>query len=392
MAIKKAILRKKIADTIFDLMVKTTTAMVFVSTDDNAQSLKDYLDTLNSTVETLSETITKLEGVDTVSGSIKNLIKEAVDKLNNEGEEGTLAHRIKAVEGLITGINDTTSGLLAQAKTYTDTQIGSLENHASVNAFINAVKSELEGKISGAFHFKGTVDYVQNLEEKKTNASEGDVWHVKWRGTSGETPLNAEYAYTSDGKFEELGSDLDLSAYSTTTEMNTAIQTAINNEKNDTLDGSLAKRIKEVEDDVSEINDESSGIKATLTKYTDDKIAHEKDETQEDSLAKKIKDVKDTADTNKTAIDTINNETTGIKAEAKKYADGLIDNERDDTKDDTLAKRIKGLETTVSTTGRIIASHDTPEDLGPTDLWIYLIEDDEESPSAPPTEQEEEEK
>ena len=49
--------------------------------------------------------------------------------------------------------------------------------------------------------------------------AEGDVYIVKYSGTSGSTSLNAEYAY--NGKtWIELGTIIDLSSYSTKEELN----------------------------------------------------------------------------------------------------------------------------------------------------------------------------
>ena len=87
------------------------------------------------------------------------------------------------------------------ANDYTDTQI-----------------SAVEAKLAGALHYKGVVATVSALP---ATAENGDVYHV--------TEASAEYAYFTDGNtgdWEELGSEIDLSDYSTTTQMNAAIATA----------------------------------------------------------------------------------------------------------------------------------------------------------------------
>lgn len=82
--------------------------------------------------------------------------------------------------------------------------------------------TDIQTKISTAFVFKGYVDYYNELIAKE-NPSAGDVWGVRYSGTTGTNPLNAEYIYTGDGTWEEFGSFIDLSGYVTTEAMNAAI-------------------------------------------------------------------------------------------------------------------------------------------------------------------------
>lgn len=72
-------------------------------------------------------------------------------------------------------------------------------------------KTEIDGKLSGVFHYKGMVDYYTELTAK-TDAQQGDVYIVRYTGTSGTTPLNAEYAWTGEA-WEEFGGIIDLSGY-----------------------------------------------------------------------------------------------------------------------------------------------------------------------------------
>ena len=68
-------------------------------------------------------------------------------------------------------------------------------------------KTEIDGKISGVFHYKGTKATVAQLPSSGNVT--GDVWHV--------TATNGEYAW--DGtEWQELGSNVDLSSYYTKTE------------------------------------------------------------------------------------------------------------------------------------------------------------------------------
>lgn len=73
----------------------------------------------------------------------------------------------------------------------------------------------LKSDLVSAVEWKGTVASVSVLP---TNAEKGDMYHV--------TEKSAEYVYDGS-KWEEVGSIVDLSSYSTTSQMNTAISTAV---------------------------------------------------------------------------------------------------------------------------------------------------------------------
>ena len=94
------------------------------------------------------------------------------------------------------------------------TQIATTE---FVTTAVNAVSTAL----ASAFKFKGSVDDEAALEAI-TGMANGDVYQVlkTAKGT------NAEFAYDGE-KWVELGTILDLSAYSTTEQVNTLISNAI---------------------------------------------------------------------------------------------------------------------------------------------------------------------
>lgn len=342
--VKNAILKKKIDSTIYDLMVKTTWAMVFAGSDDT--SLQSYLETLN--------------GADNVVGSYKNYIKTAV--LDETTGSGKLGERVKIAEAALALINDadaTKAGsmakLLADAKAYSDGKIGDLTtmdvSYTTVLAALTGVKTELEGKIAGGFHFKGTKDYVSQLP---ATGSEGDVWQVLYKGESGTVALNAEYAWNGT-TWVELGSFVDLSPYALSTDVAAAITTAketvlglaagttidstnnvpgqittaISNERNDSVEGTLAYRTKAVETRVTTL---------------------EGDDTTAGSVAKAIKD--------KVGVipSSVGSTTT---ANAKEYIDAKVAKVADDA---------------AAAYGRFYASASQPADLTENDLWAQIIE------------------
>lgn len=201
-------LKKKIDDVIYDLMIKTSANMVYLD-DDTALDVK--LAKMLQDISDAKSTLAELVGDGTagsITSQIETAVKAAVDAINDETDETSLAGKIKA-------INDATTGILAQAKKYTDD-----------------MKDTIVSELSGAFHFKGKVNYVDQLPAD--GVAEGDVYQVQYQGTS-ESPvlgdndqpvgLDAEYCWNGTD-WVELGSIVDLSAYSTTTQMNEAIETA----------------------------------------------------------------------------------------------------------------------------------------------------------------------
>lgn len=135
----------------------------------------------------------------------------------------TLDTKLTSLDGSISAINDPSTGILAQANAYTDTQMAT---------------------IASAFQFKGKVNYVDLLPA--SNNRDGDVYQVAYRGSStdaGTDPLNAEYAWSStDNAWIELGSIIDLSSYYTAAQVDSAISTAITTYDTNTVQPALATK------------------------------------------------------------------------------------------------------------------------------------------------------
>lgn len=224
MAMKDAILKKQIGGIIYELMVKTSTANVMI---DDSTTLETKLTQMLADIKDSKDKLAALLGDDaasSITGQIQEAIQEAVDALTNEEDSTSLAGKIKAINDSVTAINDSSTGILATAKKYTDDQIGlSGTAYPTVKAYVDSVKDDINAGIAGAFHFKGTVDYVKDLPTE--DVSSGDVYQVKYTGETGTTVLNAEYAYNGT-EFVELGSVIDLSAYYTATQTTEAINSA----------------------------------------------------------------------------------------------------------------------------------------------------------------------
>jgi len=85
--------------------------------------------------------------------------------------------------------------------------------------------------------FMGVVNYVKDLPTA-TKDTVGHIYHVKYAGESGTTPLNAEYVGVEEGaegsktyRWEEMGAIVDLSAYATWEDTKFYIDAAIDGAK-----------------------------------------------------------------------------------------------------------------------------------------------------------------
>lgn len=225
MAIRQAILRKKISGVLTDLMVKTYTAMVVDAT--SGESLDVTLEGIKALAAEHTQTLNNLIGSGT--GSIGDQITAAVNaletSLKNAEDPTSFESRIAALEAWRTSMTQTLADLKTEVNTYTNNRIGDI-GEQTVKAYVDAVESSLQQSIAGAFHFKGAVDYVDLLPTE--GVAQGDVYQVKYLGTS-EAPdtheANVEYAWDGE-KWVELGSVIDLRAYSTTAQVDEKIATA----------------------------------------------------------------------------------------------------------------------------------------------------------------------
>jgi hypothetical protein len=103
----------------------------------------------------------------------------------------------------------------AYTKTATDTAISTAVSPKANSADVYT-KSEIDGKLSGAMHFKGTVATVSALPS--TGNVQGDMYNVLSTG--------ANYAWDGSA-WDKLSENIDLSDYYTKTQTDTAISTAV---------------------------------------------------------------------------------------------------------------------------------------------------------------------
>lgn len=111
------------------------------------------------------------------------------------------ATALESLQGTVTSLQDTVDGKAAKATT--------LAGYGIKDAY---TKTEIDGKLTGAMHYKGQVATYSALPS--SGNVQGDVWNVESDGHN--------YAWNGTG-WDKLAGEVDLSAYATTEAMNTAL-------------------------------------------------------------------------------------------------------------------------------------------------------------------------
>lgn len=350
--VKNVILKKKISDTIYELRCKTIAAMVYV--DDNT-TLASQLTTM---LADISDTATKMSALldgaqaSSIATQISTAISTAVNAIEDDTDPTSIAGKLAAAQTAINAINDASTGILATAEAYTDTVAGlSGTGYSTVKDYVDNAISTVTSDLAGAFHFKGSVNYVDLLpdpDDPNATVEEGDVYQVVYRGTStdaGTDLLNAEYAFNGTA-FVELGTIVDLSAYSTTAQMTSAISAA-----------QTAAEATAAADATSKANAAQAAAEATAAA----------DATSKANAAQAAAEATAAADATS-------------KANAAQAA-------AEQTAATALQSAVTTINDSIATKARIILSTTQPADLTESDIWAQVIEDtpaqQEEEPSEP---------
>ena len=284
----KELLVGKYADGTFTVMTATNATNAEIATNyktaDGSASIKDALDskadsnTLTTEVNKLVPKTTTIAGVDLQDNITAS---ELIEALNNE----------RSIVNVIETVKVKHNG---------DADFLPLEVEGK------AVQIDLSGyaktsDITSVLKFKGTVDYENLLPTE--GVKEGDVYHVRYKGTSGTDGLNAEYVYI-DGRWEELGPVVNLSAYYTKTQTDSAISSAVGTAKTE-----ITTAYEKADTDLQ--NTLQGNIDA-LYKVDGENVTG--------AIATRISAVESKADSNETAINTLNGDanTTGSVAKAIK--------------------------------------------------------------------------
>lgn len=174
-------------------------------------TLETDLANLTQTVETKASQ-ENLEALDSVVTEHTNTIATLATKTELSTAQSTLQNAIntKADAGNVYTKSEVDSSLGGKADKAT-----TLGGYGITDAY---TKTEVDGMVAGAFHFKGE---KATYEELPTNPSAGDVWQV------------GEKEYAWDGNsWVELGFNIDLSAYAKTADVAAtyATQASVNTE------------------------------------------------------------------------------------------------------------------------------------------------------------------
>ena len=232
----------------------------------------------------------------------ENTVKQYVDTQITEHayDDTTLAGRVTTVEGQISAINNESTGILAQAKEYTDTGLAGKANTSHTHTLANItdagdlaakdqvaeadLESTLAAKINGKADttaltaLQGEVDTLEGTVGTKANASDvytkgeadgkiaaavagashlkrsivaalpdageadaNTIYMVKKTGTAGDQDAYDEY-FVIEGKWEKIGDTVvDLTEYAKTTEVTSAIGAAKTE-----LQGNIDKKVDKV--------------------------------------------------------------------------------------------------------------------------------------------------
>lgn len=231
---------------------------------------------------------------------------DALAAITPDGYE-EFQNKVTALEEALTSLQDPTTGILAQAKAYTD-ELASGQVAQNKNAIINLsgtkadkattlagygitnaytkdeVTTAIQTAVANSEHLKREI--VTALPSLAT-ANANTIYMLKVSDTS-DVNRYKEYMVIN-GVWELIGtSDVDLTGYATTEEVKAAKEEAIKTAATDAENKAGAAQ---------------AAVEAQLETY---KTSNDK-----------------AVSANTTAIANINNETTGILAQAKKYADNL---------------------------------------------------------------------
>ena len=203
-----------------------------------AEGVKDQVVEVQGEVEQVQSDVKGLEdllnGTEDAPGLIEEVDDIAEALYGTEGEN--------PVPGLIDQVEAIDSEVEAVAKNLADNYYKKSETYN---------KTEVDGLVSGVFHFEGTAESYEALPTE--NNVKGDVYQVN----------DVEYAWNGEA-WVKLGYTIDLSSYYIKSEVDTAIENAqkateeLVTENADAIDG-LTERVEALEDEDTTINGRIDG-------------------------------------------------------------------------------------------------------------------------------------
>ena len=206
-------------------------------------------------------------------------------------------------------------------------------------------KTEIDGKLGGAFHYKGSYDTFAALIAAVTEPSVGDVYNIKTAGgtddqgvaiKAGDNVVCKTAKTESDAaKWDVLSGTVDLSAYYNKTEVDTKISDA-KTELQGSIDG-VSGRVDTLETIVG--NGESGLAKDVATLKTDMATAKSDISTLKTTVGNADSGLVKAVNDNTTAIETLNgaeNVEGSVKKAVKDASDAINNSINDITKNGGL--------------------------------------------------------
>ena len=206
-------------------------------------------------------------------------------------------------------------------------------------------KTEIDGKLGGAFHYKGSYDTFAALIAAVTEPSVGDVYNIKTAGgtddqgaaiKAGDNVVCKTVKTESDAaKWDVLSGTVDLSAYYNKTEVDTKISDA-KTELQGSIDG-VSGRVDTLETTVG--NAESGLVKDVTTLKSDMATAKSDISTLKTTVGNADSGLVKAVNDNTTAIETLNgaeNVEGSVKKAVKDASDAINNSINDITKNGGL--------------------------------------------------------
>ena len=206
-------------------------------------------------------------------------------------------------------------------------------------------KTEVDGKLGGAFHYKGSYDTFAALIAAVTEPSVGDVYNIKTAGGTDDQGVAIKAGdnvvcktakiETEAAKWDVLSGTVDLSAYYNKTEVDTKISDA-KTELQGSIDG-VSGRVDTLETIVG--NGESGLAKDVATLKSDMATAKSDISTLKTTVGNADSGLVKAVNDNTTAIETLNgaeNVEGSVKKAVKDASDAINNSINDITKDGGL--------------------------------------------------------
>lgn len=285
----------------------------------------------NDTAETIKldfSDVASTSGVNKILGQLRtdvNALRDTVNGKDTEsGHQAGLVDKVKtnttniaSNKAAIDLINHETNGILAQAKTYTDTKVKALKD--SHDALLNGLRTDVDsnsGKITALQELHasdgadGRMTVKQEIDAKVGTGIAGTV---------------KDYVDTEIGKVNTEAGNLDDRVTALETTVNNAetglVKKVADNAKNI---ADNAKAIADNAKNIASINNESTGILAQAKTYTDGKIGDIDGKTVKEYVTGEVSAINRVTGGLRTDVDT-------LKATVGNEGSGLVKDVADNT-------------------------------------------------------------